>query len=370
MRLVVLSLLVAGLATSVFVVACTSDDPASPSVEPDAATEPDGAPTTTDDAGGSTDAKSDAPTQDPLPSVESTLEVKAAGASPTTAAIGPVTLAGGYAQWRPAPFGGGYLAVTLVEGAPSARTFELAIQDDDDALSADESFNGLAASGLPVPSGVRVETFGASATWQTDGDGTVKVKAFSPTSVTLEFNQLAQFVRAPGSNDTFVLSGTVTVAIKDLAPTSGPQATLTVSDPQNEGGGAALNVSSQAAIAAVPALGEEHFPYVGNRRAIRLAESAGGRRVLVSFPNGHLPHQGDSLSLTKFDRITIALVDGTTFDGGAGEKIWEADQGTVVVQSRTATATTLSVQGARMQSESPDAKGFFKLTGDVTVSLP
>ena len=82
---------------------------------------------------------------------------------------------------------------------------------------------------LPAFTGARVETFGTSAVWQTNGDGTVKVKAFSPSSVTLELVHLAQFVRPPASNDTFLLSGTVTVAIADLSPTTGASTTtLTV----------------------------------------------------------------------------------------------------------------------------------------------
>ncbi len=384
MRILHLSVLVAAVVPSLLFACSSSDDQSAPSSSLDAATDapetsfpddaanPDTAVDAADGDAAASDAATDATSGDPLPPVDGTLEAKIAGSLPTTAATGVVTLVGGSAQWRPAPFGGGRLAVTLVEGAPNARTFELTIQDDDGALDAEESFTALATSGPPPLSGARVETYGASTAWQTNGDGTVKVKAFSTTSVTLELGHVGQFVQPPGSNDTFVLDGTVTVALADLPATTGGTTTLTVSHPQNEPGGDALNLSTATDIVGSTTLGEEDFPYVGKRRAIRVAEGnpPSGRRVLVSFPSGHLPHQGASIPLTTFERITIALVDGTTFQGNADEKIWEADQGSVLVQSRTATSIVLAVQGARMQSESPKAKGFFTLDGTITVALP
>ena len=317
----------------------------------------------------------DAATPAPLPPVSGTLEAKAAGQLPTTASLGAVALAGGSAQWRARPSGGGVLTVTLVEAAPKSRTFELTITDDAGTLDAAETFPARAASGAGGLRHARVETWTTDdKAWGTNGDGTVAVNAISATSVTLDLMNVGQFVLPPGSGDTWILSGTVTVAVAPLSPSSGSAASLVLSNPQNEpiSNDAPNLASASTPVAGTAGLGEEPFPFTNARRAIRVADAPGGtqRRVLVAFPSGHLPHVGQTIALSTFDRVTVTLVEGASFQGDVGEKVWEADQGTAVVQSRTATSLVLALQGARLQSESQAAKGLYTLDGTLTVALP
>jgi hypothetical protein len=75
------------------------------------------------------------------------------------------------------------------------------------------------------------------------------------------------------------------------------------------------------------------------------------------------------VSLGRFDRVTVVYFEGPGISGAAGEKVWEADMGSAVVETRTRTQMTLRLVDARMQSESPDAKGVFRLAGTLTVPV-
>lgn len=319
---------------------------------------------------GATTADADAGST-PLPAVTGSLEAKAAGGLPTTVAPGVIALGGGRAQWRPRPSGGGVLTIFVAEAAPGTRAFELTISDDAGNVDADESFAAAPATSLPFRSS-RVETYGAKA-WTTNGDGTVVVKSLSTSAVTVELKNVGQFVQAPASGDTWILAGTVTVPIVALAPTTASASTVTPSNGQPEPiTSEPLNLTTTAAMTGAVRLADESYPFSNARRAASIADGSGAtaRRVLVGFPTGHLPHEGQSIPLNTFDRVTLTLVEGTTFTGDAAEKVWEADQGTIAVQSRTATSLVLSIQTARMQSESPAAKGIFDLSGTVTIALP
>lgn len=367
--------LVSASALMMALVACSSDD--------DPAAAPPG--TSTPDAG-----DVDAPTPDdaglgdetgtlpaPLPAVTAALEAKAAGALPTTVTPGPIAVGGGVAAWRAPPGGGGVLSVTLAEALPGTRTIEITLYDDTATLDADETFQGEPAAGGFALRKARVETYttatGASG-WGTNGDGVVKVTASTATSVSLSFENLGQFARLPATNDTWILSGTVTVSIAAPTDTMGADATLTPSNAQPEPiGGEALNLASAGVALTGPTkLVEQVYPFTGARRAALVADTQGGvaRRLFVAFPSGHLPREGQSIALSTFDRVAVTLVEGTSFSGEPTEKVWEADQGTALVQARTATSLVLALQSARMQSESMAAKGLFDLNGTLTIALP
>ena len=349
------------------VIACSSDDRTTPGVTP----VPDAAPAV--DPGASTDAgaAADAASPTPLPPVEGTLVAKAAGALTTTAELGDITLSGGSAQWRPRPSGGGVLTVTLIEAARTQRAFELSIFDDTGTLDPGETFPSAAPTSIATPRRARVETYGVTGAWTTGGDGSVVVVARAATSVTLELKNVGQFARAPATNDTWTLQGTVTVSIAPLTTRTGPSATMTLSDPQNEPiTSEPLNLTAVATPLTGPAkLDDEPYPFTSARRAITVTDTQ-GRRLLIGFPSGHLARAAFDVTLNTFDRVTVTLVEGATFTGDAREKVWEADLGTVAVESRTDTSIVLAVRNARMQSESPAAKGTFALNGTVTVPLP
>ena len=67
--------------------------------------------------------------------------------------------------------------------------------------------------------------------------------------------------------------------------------------------------------------------------------------------------------------MNVVYFEGTGISGAAGEKVWEADMGSAVVETRTRTQLVLRLADARMQSESPDAKGIFRLAGTLTIPI-
>lgn len=118
--------------------------------------------------------------------------------------------------------------------------------------------------------------------------------------------------------------------------------------------------------------GEASYPFAGNYRTIQSYDLQGGtmRHPRIAFPSRHLPRQGQSLPLNKFDRVQIFYFEGPlVMTEAQTEKLWQADQGILLIQTKTLRSMTLELQNARMQSESPSAKGIFELSGTITVAL-
>jgi hypothetical protein len=332
---------------------------------------------TTSDASAPTDATSDATDAQSSASVSGSLEVRAAGSLPTTAKLGTLTPTRGSVQLRPKPSGGSVVTVLLGEEptAANARTLEISIFDDTGTFDAGEKFPADAPTQTVVPlRRVRLETFQSDGkSWRTEGDGELSVVAVTATTVTLQLKNLGQFDRG-GARDIFVVDGTVTLPIIKLPDTSGGTANLTFSNvlPEPITNDAANVVATPSTLASTSAtLSDKSYPFTNDRRSASLSDVATGttRNLRVAFPSGHLPRLGQSLPLDKFDRVNVVYFEGTAISGAAGEKIWEADQGSMVVEARTPTSITLRLTGARMQSESPDAKGLFTLDGTLTVPV-
>lgn len=341
----------------------------SATVTPDASA-PTDASTTSDATSDATDAQSSA-------SVSGSLEVRAAGSLPTTAKLGTLTPTRGSVQVRPKPSGGSVVTVLVGEdkAATNARTLELSIFDDTGTFDAGEKFPADAPTQTVVPlRRVRLETFQSDGkSWRTEGDGELSVVAVTAGTVTLQLKNLGQFDRG-GARDIFVVDGTVTLPIVKLPDTSGGTASLTFSNvlPEPITNDAANVVATPSTLASTSAtLSDKSYPFTNDRRSAALSDVATGttRNLRVAFPSGHLPRVGQSLPLDKFDRVSVVYFEGTAISGAAGEKIWEADQGSMVVEARTPTSITLRLDGARMQSESPDAKGLFTLDGTLTVPV-
>ena len=374
---------VASFSCVVLILAACSSPDGGGSADPrdaggDTTTGAEGGPSPVNEGGvdGATDAATDA---SPVTPVTGMLDVKAAGALATTVKLGALTPVSGSAQWRPnAGAGGGFLTVRLDEAAAPlpSRSIELTIRDDAGTLADGESFASAAPVGGPTLRFARVETYQSDGkAWRTDGDGNVKVVHFDAASVSLTFTNVGQFTQdAGGGTDVFVVDGTVTVPLTTFPAKSGGSASVTISNVANEpiSNEPANLVSTSAISAATTTLSDLAYPFTSDRRSASFGDGAGSsaRSVRVSFPSGHLPRMGRNVDLSKFDRVQVTYFEGAAYVGGAGEKVWEADQGTLSVEAATATSMTLKLTGARMQSESPAAKGVFDLDGTVVVALP
>lgn len=339
-----------------------------------------GAPLPSADAGATSDGSTpgDDAATNPLPggAITGTLEAIAAGSSPTTAKLGTFTPTRGSAQLRTNPNGGAVLTVSLGEdtAAPPSRAFEVGIFDDTGTVDAAERFQAAAAESGFALRRARVEGYPSDGkSYQTSGDGEIVVDAIDATHVTLTFVNVAQVAQDAGGNDVFVLTGTVKVPLFVLPQTSGGTANLTISGVENEpiSGDAPTASTTPPTLTSAATLGDTTYPYVGDRRTLSFGDTQGGiaRSFRISFPSGHLPHVGQGLPLSSFDRVQVTYYEGASLTGAADERVWEADQGKITVDRRTPTSITLSLVGARMQSESPAAKGLFVVDGSVTVPV-
>jgi len=331
---------------------------------PDATARPDsGPPDSSAPDADAPDADAAAPELDA--SVTSSLEAVDVGL-PTTMPGGPIAIVRGTAQWRANAAGGGRLSVRLLE-ATGGRTVELTLRDGDGTLEEGESF--VAASSTGMPDRAYVSTLGTTR-WLAQGDGTVTVTAIDSSSVTLVLANVGQFA----TGDTFSLRGRIVVSLLADPETSDARgSTLAISsvvpepftnEPANMAG-----LSGSLAAATTP-LGDRPVPYSHDQRSLVLTDTALAtrRHLVVSFPRGHLPQNGESIALTDFDAIRVAYTEGADLTDST--KLWEADRGTAVVTERTATGFSIRLDQARMQSESFEAKGMFQLDGTLRVSLP
>jgi hypothetical protein len=101
-----------------------------------------------------------------------------------------------------------------------------------------------------------------------------------------------------------------------------------------------------------------------------VGKGASARTLRIAFPSGHLPRAGRDYALSTFDKVSVGYFEGAAPTEAASGKLWEADQGTLTVTFSSATKMKIHLAAARMQSESPDAKGLFDMTGDLTVNVP
>jgi hypothetical protein len=340
---------------------------------PEASTADGASPDAAPRDGASPDAADAAPP--PSGVVSGALEAKAVAGLPTQAKLGAFVPKEGSAELRPRPSGGSVLTVRLTEDRAIAgfRTIEIAVYDDTSTLDAGERFPAEASS-QPVlpPRRARVETYPASGrSHRADGDGAVFVEAASATQITLRLQAVGQFGQGTGQ-DVFTLEGTVTVPLAKLPVATGGTASLTVSNPENEPiTGEAPNFVQASLATTQLSLMDASFPFTNDRRSALFTDTTSGtaRTLRVAFPSGHLPREGETVSLGRFDRVTVVYFEGPGISGAAGEKVWEADMGSAVVETRTRTQMTLRLVDARMQSESPDAKGVFRLAGTLTVPV-
>lgn len=341
---------------------------------PEAGTEDGSRPDATPLDGSLPDAADGAPTPGP---VSGTLEAKAVAGLPTQAKLGTFVPKEGSAELRPRPSGGSVLTVRLTEDRALAafRTIELTLYDDTSTLDAAERFPAEASSQTVLPPRrARVETYasgGSARAHRAEGDGAVFVEAISAAQVTLRLQTVGQFGQGPGQ-DVFTLEGTVTVPLAKLPDTTGGTASLTVGNPENEPiTGEAPNFVQAALTTAQLSLKDASYPFTNDRRSALFTDTTSGtaRTLRVAFPSGHLPREGETVSLSRFDRVNVVYFEGAGISGAAGEKVWEADMGSAVVETRTRTQLVLRLVDARMQSESPDAKGIFRLAGTLTVPV-
>ncbi len=327
------------------------------------------------DASPPLDAAVDALPHDVVPDPTGSLTARAAGTYTTTAKLGAFTPTRGSAQLRPNPTSGGILSSRFEESAPQgtpSREVEVTLYDDVGALTAGESFNGEPRSGIGLRR-ARVEMYQSDGKrWGSDGDGTVKVTAIDTTSVTLTLNIGLFRLDGDAGVDVFTLDGTVTVALHAFSPRQGVS-TVSLSgvlpepisnDPPNM-------VSASQGFNAICTLSDSPYPYVGDRRTVTVTDAVGAtpRTLRIAFPSGHLPHVGLSYPLNDFSRVQVSVFENT-YVGAPSEKLWEADRGAFSVTAATSSQMTIALTGARMQSESPSAKGLFVLDGAVTFALP
>ncbi|MBL9108183.1 MAG: hypothetical protein JNM74_02885 [Myxococcales bacterium] len=339
---------------------------------PEASTADGASPDATPIDGSRPDAADAAPAPGP---VSGTLEAKAVAGLPTQAKLGTFVPKEGSAELRPRPSGGSVLTVRLTEDRAIAafRTIEITLYDDTQTLDATERFQAEASTQTVLPPRrARVETYPATGTsHRAGGDGAVLVEAISATQVTLRLQTVGQFGQGPGQ-DVFTLDGTVTVPLAKLPDATGGAASLAVSNPENEPiTGEAPNFVQASLATSQLSLKDASYPFTNDRRSALFTDTTSGtaRTLRVAFPSGHLPREGETVSLSRFDRVNVVYFEGTGISGAAGEKVWEADMGSAVVETRTRTQLVLRLADARMQSESPDAKGIFRLAGTLTIPI-
>lgn len=363
-------LLVASSACAIVAAIGCSSSNSDEDTSADASVETNDAAAALGDASATTESGADAQsgTDASIPAPSGTLEIKAAGT--TTATVGTFTPTSGSAQWRARPMAGGVLTVSLGD---ATRSVEVSVYDDTGTtIDANESFNADAPAGFALHK-VRVETYEAATGWATAGDGAVSVTSISATSVTLAFNNIGQFgIAAP--TDAFTLSGTVTVPVVSLSATNTGSASLTIANVQNEPiSNEAPNFAGQttAFTTTAVALGEASYPYLGDQRAASFVQTVDGikRNIRVRFPSGHLPRVGQSINLSKFDRVEVSYFEGDALTETT-DKFWQADMGTLAASSNAAGTLTLELTAARLQSEAPGAKGLFEVTGTITFAVP
>lgn len=276
-------------------------------------------------------------------------------------------------RYRPKPGGGGRLSVELRETAPlvAGRSIEVTLFDDTGSMAPGESF-AAEDDDENATHKARVETYSADEKrWHTNGHGNVVVDSSSAASVSLTFENLEQVVA--GTSDAFFLDGSLSLSVSDVRSYSAGSANLPFANAQPE------PVTSEPLNLAAPhkafsgkdvRYADVTYPSEGDMLTIRASDVEAGttRRLRIAFPSGHLPHGGQSLPLSKADRVQVFYYEGTDELTGT-EKRWRAREGTLFVDNASFLGIELQLRNARMLSNSPEAKGRFEWNGPVLAGL-